>query len=353
MVEKVKKKRGRKPKKKVDPVDKPPPKKRGRKPKGGKIVKKAKQNHKQIKMKENIILHLKCQTSDLTNSKMNISDYCPNLENPEAYTINSNLKSSQLTYQELYNVSTENNQNVKINANHTGNHNGNHNGNLNANHNANHNSNLDSNHNENQNKQNKQSESSKNDMKKIWNKLEELKLNLRSNSASDKKSACFWCTYGFDNPAIFIPKQYNNNLLEVYGCFCSPECAVAYLKSEDIDNSRKWERYTLLNNIYSKIFDYEKNIKPAPNPFYTLDKYYGNLTIDEYRKLLQNERILMVVDKPMTKVLPELYEENNEIPFINNNLLDNTNNNTSNKFRLKRTAQKRSKKVSIVDSFNL
>ena len=41
MVEKVKKKRGRKPKKKVDPVDKPPPKKRGRKPKGGKIVKKA------------------------------------------------------------------------------------------------------------------------------------------------------------------------------------------------------------------------------------------------------------------------------------------------------------------------
>ena len=128
---------------------------------------------------------------------------------------------------------------------------------------------------------------------------------------------------------------------------------MAYLKSEDIDNSRKWERYTLLNNIYSKIFDYEKNIKPAPNPFYTLDKYYGNLTIDEYRKLLQNERILMVVDKPMTKVLPELYEENNEIPFINNNLLDNTNNNTSNKFRLKRTAQKRSKKVSIVDSFNL
>jgi len=342
MVENVKKKRGRKPKKKVDPVDKPPPKKRGRKPKGGKIVKKAKQYPKQIKMKENIILHLKCQTSDLTNSKMNISDYCPNLENPEAYAINSNLKSSQLTYQELYDVSIENNQNVKLNANHNSNHN--------PTHNPNHNSTNNSTHNENQNKK---SESSKNDMKKIWNKLEELKLNLRSNSASDKKSACFWCTYGFDNPAIFIPKQYNNNLLEVYGCFCSPECAVAYLKSEDIDNSRKWERYTLLNNIYSKIFEYEKNIKPAPNPFYTLDKYYGNLTIDEYRKLLQNERILMVVDKPMTKVLPELYEENNEIPFINNNLLDNTNKNPSNKFRLKRTSHKTSKKVSIVDSFNL
>ena len=60
----------------------------------------------------------------------------------------------------------------------------------------------------------------------------------------------------------------------------------------------------------------------------------------------------MVVDKPMTKVLPELYEENNEIPFINNNLLNNTNK-VETSFRLQRKQQKPSKKVSIVDSFNL
>ena len=141
-------------------------------------------------------------------------------------------------------------------------------------------------------------------------------------------------------------------MLEVYGCFCSPECAVAYLKNEDIDNSRKWERYTLLNNIYSKIYDYEKNIKPAPNPFYTLDKYYGNLSIDEYRKLLKNERILMIVDKPMTKVLPELYEENNEIPFINNNLLTKQKTQSSS-FRLQRNSKNSEKKMTVVDSFNL
>ena len=29
----------------------------------------------------------------------------------------------------------------------------------------------------------------------------------------------------------------------------------------------------------------------------------------------------MVVDKPMTKVLPELYEENNEMPNVYNNML--------------------------------
>ena len=63
-----------------------------------------------------------------------------------------------------------------------------------------------------------------------------------------------------------------------------------------------------------------KNIKPAPDPHYTLDKYYGNLSIQEYRKLLSKERIYMIVDKPMTKVLPELYEENNEIPNVYNNI---------------------------------
>ena len=161
------------------------------------------------------------------------------------------------------------------------------------------------------------------DIKEIWEKLRILKLKLHFNEVSDKRSHCFWCTCSFDNPPVFIPKQERNNIIEVYGCFCSPECAVAYLKTEPIDCSVLWERYALLNNIYSKIYNYEKNIKPAPNPYYTLDKYYGNLTIQEYRKLLSKDRLLLVVEKPLTKILPELYEENNELPNIFDDLLSN------------------------------
>ena len=52
------------------------------------------------------------------------------------------------------------------------------------------------------------------------------------------------------------------------------------------------------NNIYGKIYNYEKSIKPAPNPFYTLDKYHGNLSINEYRKLLFDDRkIYIPLDK--------------------------------------------------------
>jgi len=142
----------------------------------------------------------------------------------------------------------------------------------------------------------------------------------------------------------------------VYGCFCSPECACSYLKNEKIDDSTRWERYNLLNNLYSKIYNYEKNIKPAPDPFHTLEKYYGNLTIEEYRKLLNNERLLIVVDKPLTKILPELYEENNELPNIYGNLLNNknnTNNNTSKtKYRLHRNEPTVTKKTLLTTNFN-
>jgi hypothetical protein len=38
----------------------------------------------------------------------------------------------------------------------------------------------------------------------------------------------------------------------------------------------------------------KKNIKLAPNPYYTLNKYMGNLDIEEYRQLLTYEKILFV-----------------------------------------------------------
>ena len=110
----------------------------------------------------------------------------------------------------------------------------------------------------------------------------------------------------------------------VYGCFCSPECASAYLMEENIDSSTKFERYHLLNNIYSKIYDYKKNIKPAPNPYYFLDKYYGNLSIQEYRSLLKNDRLFLIVDKPLTRILPELHEDNDDF-IINNKIIPSNN----------------------------
>ncbi len=281
-------------------------KKRGRKPKGGKIIK-AKDilNNNEKQINPNIILHLKCSTDDFKKyGKGELLE-----EN-----INLKIKSFNTDSGDFCNVNDKNEilcKDVKENDE----------------------NNLDS--------------------KITCDKLKKLKINLRHNNVLYKRAACFWCTYEFDNPPIFIPKNKRENNIEVYGCFCSPECACSYLKKESLDDSTRWERYALLNNLYGKVYNYEKNIKPAPSPYYTLDKYYGNLTIKEYRNLLKNERLIMIVDKPLTKILPELYEENNEIPDIFNNLLNNKPESCSSKYRLKRNGPEFSKSSILSANFNL
>jgi len=316
------KKRGRKPKKKKEGEDtvKPPPKKRGRKPKGGKIVKLDAKKKKVEKYVPNIIMHLKVSSKDVLKDDITSIKYEPNIENPEAYNIDD---VTNLNYQLLSQVEQKEEKQQYI---------------INVKEEV---KNVDT------------KEEEKINIKDVWTKLNALKHNLRMKNVSEKESNCFWCTCSFDNPAIYIPKNYVEDKIEVYGCFCSPECAVSYLKNEKIDTSTMWDRYALLNNIYGKIYDYEKNIKPAPSPFYTLDKFYGNLTIQEYRKLLKNDRLIMVINKPMAKILPEIYEENNEIPNILNNIASQNEKKLSSKYTLKSKEKFKTKTAILKNSFNV
>jgi hypothetical protein len=263
-----KKKRGRKAKTELisEQPDTPPvekiPKKRGRKPKGGKVVTCLPNEECTIETKINVILHLKCNKIDIEQCY----DTKPDVDN---YQFNDS-KITDLNY-------------MLINAKRS------------------------------PSPCQEQTQESTPSMKSIWQKLEQLSSNLRHDNICDKKSACFFCTCEFDNVPIYIPKYELDKLYYVYGCFCSPECACAFLMNErNIDATTRFERYHLLNFLYCKIYDYTKNIKPAPSPYYLLEKYYGNLSIQEYRKLLKNERLLLVVDKPLIRALPELHEDTDD-----------------------------------------
>ena len=161
------------------------------------------------------------------------------------------------------------------------------------------------------------------EMKEVWRKINRLKMVLHKDNVrfnSTQQSGCFWCTCEFDTPVIYIPKLYTKSTdsYTVYGCFCSPECATSYLMKETIDTSTRFERYQMLNVLYNNICNNTDNpIKPAPDPHYLLSKFYGNLSIEEYRKLLKSDHLLYIVNKPLTHSLPELYEDNNE--FLVNN----------------------------------
>ena len=282
--------------------DKPLPKKRGRKPKGGKIIQQTISINKDKDFRPNVILHLKCSLKDLQQ----------NLLNDEIQSFNFSNTVQQLSFdiiQDKKNVYTKKKD---------------------------HSCNIE--------EEDTDDDTVKKDcdIREIWKKLKNLEHNLHTNNICDKKSACFWCTCDFDNPPIYIPKHYIKDAFEVYGCFCSPECATAFLMNEHIDSSCKFERYHLLNNIYAKIYDYNKKIKPAPNPFYMLEKYYGNLSIQEYRVLLRNERLFLVVDKPLTRVLPELHEDNDDF-IINNKIIP------SNTYQIKKRLQKKNTKNNILN----
>jgi hypothetical protein len=65
-----------------------------------------------------------------------------------------------------------------------------------------------------------------------------------------------------------------------------------------------------MNYYYGKPNQFQQSIKPALSPYYFLEKFYGNLTIQEYRKLTKSQHMMLVVDKPVTRVLPEIHEDN-------------------------------------------
>ena len=284
-------------------------KKRGRKPKGGKLVVKQQEQAMKQPVIANVILHLKCSLNDLHeyNDKINKLITDPMLYNPtippEVMTYNDD-KTIFSAYNIAQEVEPKPLQNYAYEDTFVKNNNAMC-------------SMCMSKTSDNANIDNKDYNDENTNMKDINAKLKKLKINLYKNNLGDKKSACFWCTYEYDNHPCYIPKYEMDGTVFGYGSFCRPECAVAYLMKEIIDDSTKFERYHLLNQIYSKVYDYKKNIKPAPNPFYLLEKYYGNMTIQEYRKMLKTEHMLLVIDKPLTRILPELHEDHEDM-FLNN-----------------------------------
>jgi len=268
-----------------EPV-KPACKKRGRKPRGGRIVGIEDINKDIETSPSNIILHLKCK-GPLANR-----DKEPNDVNVEPYTT-PNVHYVPLKITENGGKNYESSEEV--------------------------------------------------DMNVINRKLLELTSRVTTDSIT-KNSACFYCTCTFETPSIYIPKNELNGTYQCYGCFCSPECATGFLMGEPIDNSEKFDRYSLLCNIYCKIYNYKRNITPAPNPFYTLDKYYGTLTIQQYRELLTHERVLLVVDRPLTRCIPEIYDTSNQ--SVSNMSIRST-------YEIRPRKDKRTKNDILHSNFNL
>jgi len=134
--------------------------------------------------------------------------------------------------------------------------------------------------------------------------LSKLKVNS-DNWVTKTDKRCWWCTYKFDNNPCSIPVEYNKITQEftVYGCFCSFNCAKAYIILNSMSNEHI-EKISLLQLLYFKMNNKLDNIEPAP-PKEILEDYGGNMTIDNYRLLCCHEKMnYEITIPPINSVKP-------------------------------------------------
>jgi len=145
---------------------------------------------------------------------------------------------------------------------------------------------------------------------------------------------CWWCCHPFTCTPCAIPEYYKKEKFYVNGCFCSFNCATSYNFSKNDDNM--WERYSLLNLMYKKLYNNKfVKINLAP-PREILKIFGGYMSIEEFREnSYKNEKTFSVVKPPLISIIPKI-EENisnntknikNNFPLINENILNKTQNN--------------------------
>lgn len=133
--------------------------------------------------------------------------------------------------------------------------------------------------------------------------------------------ACYWCAHSFKNQAVVIPESERNNIYKVYGNFCSPECAMAYLLKESLDPHIRWDRMALLYRIYD--VDGKGRIYPAP-PRESLKLFGGPLSIESYRATLHSNKVRIDLHiPPMVSIIGSI--DTKPIDFYDTSIKSNVN----------------------------
>ncbi len=138
----------------------------------------------------------------------------------------------------------------------------------------------------------------------------DLMVQFRETTTSKKLPShtdisCFWCSHPFEGMPCILPEREEAGVYRVYGNFCCPECAVAYLLEESLDSTTRWERMALLHRIYGPYYNH-KRIFPAPARC-TLKTFGGPISIQSYRNTVRERKVRIDIQvPPMVSILGSL-----------------------------------------------
>jgi hypothetical protein len=170
--------------------------------------------------------------------------------------------------------------------------------------------------------------------------------------------ACFWCCHSFSTAPVAVPSHILDEVWYMYGNFCSPECACAYLFKEKIDSHVQWERYALLNSLYAEDADVplgaSQGIRPAP-PREVLRMFGGSMDISEYRGVIHEKKLRVdVLTPPMVSIIQtmdtkpiDFYDQNLKNVFIRNDLQHKYNAPGAQGLRLRRSKPVKSREATV------
>ena len=170
--------------------------------------------------------------------------------------------------------------------------------------------------------------------------------------------ACFWCCHSFSSQPVAIPSHILDEIWYMYGNFCSSECSTAYLFKERIDAHVQWERYALLNSLYSDDAQVQagspQGIRPAP-PREVLRMFGGSMDISEFRALVHEKRLRVdVLTPPMVSIIQtmdtkpiDFYDQNLKNVFIRNDIQHKYNAPGAQGLRLRRTKPVKSRESTV------
>lgn len=129
---------------------------------------------------------------------------------------------------------------------------------------------------------------------------------------------CMWCCHPFDNIPCGIPEKMDENGFYLYGCFCTFNCTASYIFDKNLHD--KWNKYSLLNMLYCKLYNKKFNKISLAPPKEILDIFGGHMKIKEYRKLMiKNNKTFKVYQPPIISIVPKIEEINNfndDVNFI-------------------------------------
>jgi len=126
--------------------------------------------------------------------------------------------------------------------------------------------------------------------------------------------ACLWCCHQFKTTPWGIPFKFFQDKFQLFGNFCTPNCALAYILQNYKDDDYLWEKVALLNLLFFKVCGQYKNLMPALDKM-ALKMFGGTLEIDEYRNIItENEKSYSIEFPPCNTIIPmleEIYKKTN------------------------------------------